>query len=87
MMCARSTPRRTASTQQSIFGIIPPLMMPSRFNFGTSLTFTTGISVLSSSLSRSSPTMSVIKISLRAPSSAAMRAAATSALMLYTSPW
>ena len=26
MICARSTPRRTASTQQSIFGIMPPLM-------------------------------------------------------------
>ncbi len=42
--------------------------------------------VLSSSLSRSSPRTSVIRISFMAPSEAAILAAATSALMLNTSP-
>ena len=60
-------------------GIIPPLMMPSFFSMGTSLTLTTGIKVPSSSLSRSNPLTSVIKINFIAPSLAAMLAAATSA--------
>ena len=50
-ICARFTPRRTASTQQSIFGIMPPLMIPWFLRLGTSLTLTTGIRVFSSSLS------------------------------------
>ena len=87
MIWALPTPRRTASTQQSILGIIPPEIMPSFFKRLTSLTFTTGMRVLSSSLSRSRPRTSVIKISFMAPKEAAMRAAATSALMLNTSPW
>ena len=65
--------RRTASTQQSILGIMPPEMMPSFFRRLTSLTFTTGIRVLSSSLSRSRPRTSVIKISFMAPNDEAMR--------------
>ena len=86
MIWALPTPRRTASTQQSILGIMPPEMMPSFFRRLTSLTFTTGIRVLSSSLSRSRPRTSVIKISFMAPNDEAIRAAATSALMLNTSP-
>ena len=82
MITVLCTPRRTASTQQSILGIMPPEMMPCRFKKGTSLMFTKGISVEGSSLSRISPAMSVMRIRFSAFSSAAIRAAAVSAFTL-----
>ncbi len=85
-MVALSTPRLTASTQQSIFGIIPPAIIPSFLSFITSLTFTAGIKVLSSFLSLKRPLMSVIKIKFFALIAPAMAPAARSAFMLYTSP-
>ena len=42
-MTALCTPLRMASTQQSIFGIIPPEMMPSLIRAGTSLTAEIGL--------------------------------------------
>lgn len=78
----RRTPRRTASTQQSIFGIMPPEMTPRFFRLCTSLTRTTEMRESSFSLSSNRPRTSVISTSFSAASDAAICAAAMSALML-----
>ena len=81
-MWVRSTPERTASTQHSTLGIMPPWMTPSRTSRGTSDRPTFWRRVLSSAGSRSRPRTSVRRMSFSAPRATASLAAAVSALML-----
>ena len=76
------TPERTASTQQSTLGIIPPWITPSFTRPGTWDSPTSGMRVSSSLGSRSRPRTSVSRISFSAWRATASLAAAVSALML-----
>ena len=78
------TPRRTASVQHSTLGIMPPEMQPLSTSRSTSARVTREMRVSESSRFCRRPGTSVMQIMVSAPSAAAMRAAAVSALMLYT---
>ena len=81
-MMVEWTPERTASTEQSILGIMPPRMTPSLIRPGISDTRTCWMRVVSSRASRSSPRTSVSRMSFSARRATASLAAAVSALML-----
>ena len=81
-MTAFFTPERTASTQHSTLGSMPPLITPSFTRPGTWDRRTSGSRVPSSLESRSRPRTSVRSSSFSAPRATASLAAAVSALML-----
>ena len=87
MMCVALTPWLSERTQQSILGIMPPAMMPSSTNSLHRRMLSDANLVAGSSLSRSTPGTSVIRMSFSARRDAAISPAAVSALTLSAWPW